>query len=97
MRYALLAVALVLGSIAVALDGQPGIHDPSTIAMCNGKFYTYGTGGNALVAYDGWTRRRGTTLPRRDLAPDVIHIGDRYYVYVAANIGAQPKAAVNMI
>ena len=23
--------------------------------------------------------------------------GDRYYVYVAANIGAQPKAAVNMI
>ncbi len=31
------------------------------------------------------------------LAPDVIHIGDRYYVYVAANIGAQPKAAINMI
>jgi arabinan endo-1,5-alpha-L-arabinosidase len=37
------------------------------------------------------------TLPRRGLAPDVIHIGDRYYVYVAANIGAQPKAAVDMI
>jgi arabinan endo-1,5-alpha-L-arabinosidase len=36
-------------------------------------------------------------LARRGLAPDVIHIGDRYYVYVAANIGAQPKAAVNMI
>ena len=31
------------------------------------------------------------------MAPDVIHIGDRYYVYIAANIGAQPKAAVNMI
>jgi arabinan endo-1,5-alpha-L-arabinosidase len=31
------------------------------------------------------------------LAPDVIHLGDRYYVYVAANIGAQPKAAINMI
>jgi arabinan endo-1,5-alpha-L-arabinosidase len=97
MKYALLAVALVLVSIAVAVDGQPGIHDPSTIAMCNGKFYTYGTGGNALVSDDGWTWRRGTTLPRRGLAPDVIHIGDRYYVYVAANIGAQPKAAVNMI
>ena len=27
----------------------------------------------------------------------MIHIGDRYYMYVAANIGAQPKAAVNMI
>ncbi len=31
------------------------------------------------------------------LAPDVIHIGDRYYLYIAANIGAQPKAAINMI
>ena len=51
----------------------------------------------ALPIYDGWTWRRGTALPRRGLAPDVIHIGDRYYVYVAANIGAQPKAAINMI
>ena len=97
MKYALLAVALVVVSIALAVDGQPGIHDPSTIAMCNGKFYTYGTGGNALVSHDGWTWRRGTALPRRGLAPDVIHIGDRYYVYVAANLGAQPKAAINMI
>src|SRR5690242_5201996 len=97
MKYALLAVALVVVSIALAVDGQPGIHDPSTIAMCNGKFYTYGTGGNALVSHDGWTWRRGTALPRRGLAPDVIHIGDRYYVYVAANIGGQPKAAINMI
>ena len=97
MKYALLAIALVVGSISLALDGQPGIHDPSTIAMCNGKFYTYGTGGNSLVSDDGWTWRRGRTLPRRGLAPDVIHIGDRYYVYVAANIGAQPKAAINMI
>ena len=97
MKYALVAVALVVVSIALALDGQPGIHDPSTIAMCNGKFYTYGTGGNALVSDDGWTWRRGTALPRRGLAPDVIHIGDRYYVYVAANLGAQPKAAINMI
>ena len=35
--------------------------------------------------------------PRRGLAPDIIHIGDRYYMYIAANIGAQPKAAINMI
>src|SRR6185369_14130401 len=97
MKYALLATALVVGSVALALDGQVGIHDPSTIVLSNGKFYTYGTGGNALVSDDGWTWRRGTTLPRRGLAPDVIHIGDRYYVYVAANIGAQPKAAINMI
>jgi arabinan endo-1,5-alpha-L-arabinosidase len=97
MKYALLAIALLAASLALALDGQIGIHDPSTIALCNGKFYTYGTGGSALVSDDGWTWKRGTTLPRRGLAPDVIHIGDRYYVYVAANIGAQPKAAVNMI
>jgi arabinan endo-1,5-alpha-L-arabinosidase len=86
-----------VASIAFALDGQIAIHDPSTVVLCNGKFYTYGTGGSSLVSDDGWTWRRGTPLPRRGLAPDVIHIGDRYYVYVAANIGAQPKAAVNMI
>ncbi len=97
MKYALLATVLALASLAFALDGQIGIHDPSTVVLCNGKYYTYGTGGSSLVSDDGWTWRRGTALPRRGLAPDVIHLGDRYYVYVAANIGAQPKAAVNMI
>jgi len=97
IKYAFAAAILALASLALALDGQIGIHDPSTIALCDGKFYTYGTGGSSLVSDDGWTWRRGTALPRRGLAPDVIHIGDRYYVYVAANIGAQPKAAVNMI
>ncbi|MDQ6704608.1 MAG: hypothetical protein M3Z85_01455, partial [Acidobacteriota bacterium] len=33
----------------------------------------------------------------RGLAPDVIHLGDRYYLYIAANIGAQPKAAINLL
>jgi arabinan endo-1,5-alpha-L-arabinosidase len=97
MRQIVLVIALVVASLAVALDGQFGIHDPSTVAQCNGRFYTYGTGGSSLVSDDGWSWRRGAPLPRRGLAPDVIHIGDRYYVYVAANIGAQPKAAVNMI
>jgi arabinan endo-1,5-alpha-L-arabinosidase len=97
MKYVLPIVMALLTPIALALYGQVGIHDPSTIVLCNGKFYTYGTGGSSLVSDDGWTWKRGTTLPRRGLAPDVIHIGDRYYTYVAANIGAQPKAAVNMI
>jgi arabinan endo-1,5-alpha-L-arabinosidase len=99
MKYSVpvVASALAVASIALGLEGQIGIHDPSTVVLCNGKYYTYGTGGSALVSDDGWTWRAGTTLPRRGLAPDVIHIGDRYYVYVAANIGAQPKAAVNMI
>jgi len=81
----------------MALDGTVGIHDPSTIVRCDGKYYTYGTGGSSLVSEDGWTWKRGTQLPRRGLAPDVIHIGDRYYLYIAANIGAQPKAAINML
>jgi arabinan endo-1,5-alpha-L-arabinosidase len=97
MKYAVLATILALASLALALDGQIGIHDPSTVVQCNGKYYTYGTGGSSLVSDDGWTWKRGTVLPRRGLAPDVIHIGDRYYAYVAANIGAQPKAAINMI
>jgi arabinan endo-1,5-alpha-L-arabinosidase len=97
LKIAAVPALLALASLSVALDGTVNIHDPSTIAVCNGKFYTYGTGGNALVSDDGWTWKRGTTLPRRGLAPDVIHIGDRYYVYVAANIGGQPRAAVNVI
>ena len=97
MKSVLLITALALGSLGLALDGVVNIHDPSTIVQCNGKFYTWGTGGSGLVSDDGWTWRRGAQLPRRGLAPDVIHIGDRWYVYTAANIGAQPKAAVNMI
>jgi arabinan endo-1,5-alpha-L-arabinosidase len=97
MKLAFLLTVLSLSSPVIALDGQIGIHDPSTIVRCNGKFYTYGTGGNSLVSDDGWTWRRGTQLPRRGLAPDVIHIGDRYYVYVAANVGPQPRADINLI
>ena len=92
-----LATAPTPGPVAFALDGTIGIHDPSTVVLSNGKFYTYGTGGSSLVSDDGWTWRAGTALPRRGLAPDVIHIGDRYYVYVAANVGPQPRADVNMI
>ena len=97
MKYAFLATVFALASIALALDGQIGIHDPSTVVLCDGKYYTYGTGGSSLVSDDGWTWRAGTPLPRRGLAPDVIHIGDRYYVYVGSNPGGQPHGAINMI
>ena len=96
MRHALLATVLGSASLAFALDGEIGIHDPSTVVLSNGKYYTYGTGGTGLVSDDGWTWRRGTALPRRGLAPDVIHLGDRYYVYVAANSGPT-KADINLI
>ena len=77
MKYALFATVLALATIAFALDGQVGIHDPSTVVLCDGKYYTYGTGGSSLVSDDGWTWHPGTALPRRGLAPDVIHIGGR--------------------
>ena len=38
------AILLLLLSPQPALDGQPGIHDPSTIAVHDGKYYTYATG-----------------------------------------------------
>jgi len=87
----------LLMSPVFGLDGQIGIHDPSTIVLCNGKYYTFGTGGSSLVSDDGWTWRRGTTPSRTGLAPDVVHLGDRYCMYVARNVGAQPRAEVNMI
>ncbi len=80
-----------------ALEGEVRIHDPSTVIRCDGRFYTYGTGGSCLVSDDGWTWRRGVRPSRGGLAPDVIHLGDRYCMYIAANIGGQPRAAIRMI
>ena len=57
--HCLAAVILLLAAPALALDGQVGIHDPSTVVLCGGKYYTYGTGSGSLVSDDGWTWRRG--------------------------------------
>ena len=91
------AAILAIASPALALDGQIQIHDPSTIVRCEDKFYTFGTGASSLVSDDGWNWRRGTPPSRTGLAPDVIHIADRYFMYIARNVGAQPRADVNMI
>ncbi len=40
----LAAIVLSLSAPALALDGFVGIHDPSTVVLCGGKYYTYGTG-----------------------------------------------------
>jgi hypothetical protein len=77
MRHALLAAVFGSASLAFGLNGEIGIHDPSTVVLAGGKYYTFGTGGTALVSDDGWTWRRGTARPHRGVAPDVIHIGDR--------------------
>ena len=98
MSFRILVVALsmlLLGSPTLALDGQVGIHDPSTIVRCDGKFYTWGTGGRGLVSADGWTWERGSSYGGGGLAPDVIRLGDRYFLYYAVARG-QPRAEVHM-
>jgi arabinan endo-1,5-alpha-L-arabinosidase len=97
MRFAFLAAVFALALPAFSLDGDITIHDPSTLMLHNGKFYMYGTGGSTLVSDDGWTWRRGVRPSRSGMAPDAIRIGDRYYVYISRNVGAQPKAEINMI
>src|SRR3954471_9456559 len=54
------AAACLLTVPVVALDGQPGLHDPSTVIAENGKYYVYATGGGLpmSISDDGWTWRR---------------------------------------
>ena len=97
-RYLLAAAVAALAAVAPAplfaqsrpapaLDGDPYIHDPSTVTFCDGKFYTFGTGGGGLISDDGWTWRSGAVRPGGGVAPDVIHIGSRYYVTYARGGG----------
>ena len=85
--FVLAAAVRTLPAQAPALDGEPYIHDPSTIIQCEGKFYTFGTGGGGLISDDGWTWHSGAVRPGGGVAPDVIHIGDRYYVSYARGGG----------
>jgi arabinan endo-1,5-alpha-L-arabinosidase len=79
---------LSLSSAASAqLAGEPFIHDPSTIAYSDGKYYTFGTGSGGLVSEDWLTWHRGGERPGGGVAPDIIHIGDRYYVTYAVGGG----------
>ena len=73
---------------ATAQVGAPYIHDPSTIAECEGKYYTYGTGGGGLISEDGWSWHSGAERPGGGAAPDVMQIGDRYlFIYGATGGG----------
>ena len=70
-----------------ALNGEPFIHDPSTVAFSDGKYFTFGTGAGGLISDDGWTWRGGAQRPGGGVAPDVIKIGDRYYMAYAKGGG----------
>ncbi|MEO8018823.1 MAG: family 43 glycosylhydrolase [Pseudomonadota bacterium] len=115
MQRLLLCFATILALPAHALDGETGVHDPSTVIQHGGHFYTYGTGNGlpALVSDDGWTWRRAGSLmsavaggkPGPEVlalggnntwAPDVIHIGDKFFVYYSAP-GTQPKSAIGLL
>lgn len=99
----------------LALDGQVGMHDPSTIVVHEGRFYAYGTGNGLPISIsdDGWTwRREGSLMSavpggkagpevlarggNNTWAPDVIHVGDKFFVYYSAP-GTQPKSAIGLL
>jgi len=93
MKFRILAVTVLamlslwLPCQAQALNGKPYIHDPSTVILCDGKFYTFGTGAGGLISDDGWTWNSGAVRPGGGVAPDVIRIGDRYYMTYARGGG----------
>ncbi|MGE5518491.1 MAG: family 43 glycosylhydrolase [Candidatus Dadabacteria bacterium] len=82
-------------STAIAQIGKPFIHDPSTIVECEGKYYTFGTGGGGLISDDGWTWNGGGVRPGGGAAPDAMKIGNRYLVvYGATGGGGAHKGAI---
>lgn len=80
-RNAIGACLLLCSLSSSAQVGEPFIHDPSTLAECDGKWYTFGTGGGGLISEDGgWTWHGGAERPGGGAAPDVLKIGDRYLI-----------------
>ena len=77
---AIALLSVLLTGTVMAQVGKPFIHDPSTIMECDGKYYTFGTGGGGLISEDGWTWKSGAVRPGGGAAPDAIKIGDRYLV-----------------
>ena len=84
--FAAAAFALISVS-ALAQEGKPWIHDPSTIMECDGKYYTFGTGGGGLISEDGWNWYGGAVRPGGGAAPDALKIGDRYLIAYSATGG----------
>ena len=84
--FATAAFALISVS-AFAQEGEPWIHDPSNIMECDGKYYTFGTGGGGLISEDGWNWHSGAVRPGGGAAPDALKIGDRYLIAYSATGG----------
>ena len=65
-------VSVSMSEAVMAQIGAPFIHDPATIAECNGKYYTWGTSGSGLVSEDGWVWTSGERIPNVGAAPDML-------------------------
>jgi len=87
----LIGLSFVISHLSIssvtAQTGEPYIHDPSTLAECDGKYYTFGTGGGGLISEDGWTWHSGAERPGGGAAPDVLKMGDRYLMIYGATGG----------
>lgn len=81
------AASALISFSALAQEGKPWIHDPSTIMECDGKYYTFGTGGGGLISEDGWNWYPGAVRPGGGAAPDAMKIGDRYLVAYSSTGG----------
>lgn len=92
-----IALGLQAGAASAQLAGEPFIHDPSTIIESDGKYYTFGTFRGGLVSDDGWTWRSGPERPGGGVAPDVIRIGDRYYMAYAVGGGGMSGGHASQI
>jgi len=70
---AVLLLGALVGSPARALDGNLFVHDPSSIAICEGHYYIFGTGNGIpiLTSADGFTWDRGGKV--FDKIPDDVH------------------------
>src|SRR4051812_46518822 len=82
MKFGLsISVALLFVVPLIALDGDIGTHDPSTVVVQDGRYYSFGTGAGLPVSVsdDGWTWRRSGTLmealPGGRPGPEVIARG----------------------
>ena len=70
------------GTPALALEGAIGVHDPSTVAVCDGNYYVFGTGRGIpiLTSSNSFNWQRGGKV--FDLVPAPVK------AYVPKNDGA---------
>ena len=87
----LIGLSIIISNLSFssvkAQSGAPYIHDPSTLAECDGKWYTFGTGGGGIISADGWNWNSGADRPGGGAAPDMLKIGDRYLCIYGATGG----------